>query len=458
MRGPLALILIAAFVAAAAFVADHPGHVAIVWQGWQIDTSVGVLAVALVVVLAILAVAGGVARGLFRLPQRWRRHRRERRRNAGFTALGGGFAALAAGDPDEAQRAARRAVLLLDGMPASLVLSAEAAQLAGDRATARRSLNAMLERPETELLGLRGLCAEAMHAGDVPAALDFAERARRLRPQLAWAVETVLTLQLRAARWEEARDTLADAERRHLVPPDRMRRHRSAILIELARAAETRGELRYAATLAAQASALTPDRPAAWCEEARLLIASGRSRAARRRIEEGWQVAPHPELARLYGRLSENGSALARFEAAQRLAACNPEAEESRVLVAEAAMAARLWGEARRHLASAVAAASPPGPPQRLCRLMAQLEESEPGDPARAREWLDRAIAAPPDRRYACTNCGGDSPGWHALCPHCGSFDTIVWGGAPAPAPMPGLPLEPVPLLLAPGGLARWRQ
>ena len=42
MRWLLALVLIAAIVIAAVFLADHPGRVEIVWQGWQINTSAAV--------------------------------------------------------------------------------------------------------------------------------------------------------------------------------------------------------------------------------------------------------------------------------------------------------------------------------------------------------------------------------------------------------------------------------
>jgi HemY protein len=278
MRVPIALILIAIVVAVAAFVADHPGQVDITWQGWEIETSVGVLAGAVVVVLAILGTVGAIIRKIFRMPASFARRRRERRRRAGYTALAGGFAAIAAGDAPEAQRSARRAAALLDHAPLTLALSAQAAQLEGDEAAARRLQAEMLERPETAVLALRGLYAEALRAGDEAAALALAERARRLRPQLPWAVEGVLELQIRAGRWTEARDTLADAAHRRIVPPERARRHRSAILVELSRAAERNGERRHAASFAAQAVILSPDRAAPAIREAEALIALGRSR------------------------------------------------------------------------------------------------------------------------------------------------------------------------------------
>jgi len=128
------------------------------------------------------------------------------------------------------------------------------------------------------------------------------------------------------------------------------------------------------------------------------------------------------------------------------------------VIVAEAALAARLWGEARRHLALAIGAAPPPGPSRRLCRLMARLEESEPGTAGRTREWLDRAVAAPADPRYVCIHCGAESAIWHALCPDCAGFDTLAWREGAVPPRADPLAPPPAALLPAPSGLAPPRQ
>jgi uncharacterized membrane-anchored protein len=67
------------------------------------------------------------------------------------------------------------------------------------------------------------------------------------------------------------------------------------------------------------------------------------------------------------------------------------------------------------------------GPSVQLCLLMARLEETEHGDLAATREWLDRAARAVPDPRYVCKNCGGESLDWHSSCPRCNAFDTLAW-------------------------------
>lgn len=92
-------------------------------------------------------------------------------------------------------------------------------------------------------------------------------------------------------------------------------------------------------------------------------------------------------------------------------------------MLAEAALDAQLWGEARRHLKDALAGGATP----RTCLLMARLEESEHDDLGPVRGWLDRAVGATPDLRYVCANCGGDSLDWRSLCPHCGIFDSLSW-------------------------------
>lgn len=454
MRIPLALIVIAVVVVAVSFIADHPGRVEIDWQDWEIETSVGVLGAALLAAAGALAAIIALLRGAVALPGKARARRRERRRRAGYAALTGGLAALAASDAHEARRQARRALPLLEDLPLALVLSAQAARAEGDLPAARQALTAMLDQPATRMIGLRGLFDDAVQQGDRAAALEFARQARRLQPRARWAIEGALALELRAGLWEEARVTLAEAERQGIVSAERARHQRGAILIELSRTAARHGELRGAVAFAARAQPLVPDLATAAAAHARALLALGRGRAAARVIARAWRHAPHPELAELDAECHRDQSALARVGSAQTLAAANPDAEASHVLVAEAALAARLWGEARHHLDRAVEKAGAAGPSRRLCLLMARLEDGENPGSGAARNWLVRAVEALPEPRYHCAQCDAESPDWHALCPHCGHFDTLSWGRTAARTAAPALLPAPNPSLPAPTGLA----
>ena len=427
MRAIAALLVAAIFVAVAAFFAERPGRVEIVWQEWQIDTSVAVVLVLLLLLALLLMLGFGLVSAMARLPRRIRRRRRERGRRLGETALTRGLVALAAGNPAEAQVQACRAERLLDGSPVALLLAAEAAERQGDQAAARRYFAELSEQPEAEFIGLRGLLAQTLREGETDTALRLAERAQRLRPDVPWVTETLLGLQARAGQWDAAGDTLAAARRRGVIPRERARHHSGVVLHELSRAAEERGDLRRAAALAVRAQARAPDLAAIACRHARLLTALGRSRAAAKAVERAWQSAPHPDLARAYLEAYPEAGPIERAALLQRLASQNPEAAESHLALAEAALAARLTGEARRHLTIAADNAEPPAPSRRLCQMMARLEDSEADGAARARRWLDRAVGAPPDPCYVCALCNAESGEWRALCPRCGGFDTLSW-------------------------------
>jgi HemY protein len=275
-----------------------------------------------------------------------------------------------------------------------------------------------------------------------------------LRPDTTWAVESLFELEAREGRWDAALETLAQAVKRRIIPRERARHHRGVILYELSLAALAGGDRARGRNLAAQARALTPHLATPAAHYARVLLEDRRTGPAARAIESAWRTMPHPELAQVYAAIQDGASSLDKLKSFERLAAQNPDARETHLSVAEAALDAQLWGEARRHLEQALSAPAPPvfarlpnsanpasfpvtpdpdehtspvGPTPRLCLMMARLEEAERGVGPESREWFDRAVAAMPDPRYVCANCGGESFEWRSLCPHCGSFDALAW-------------------------------
>jgi HemY protein len=465
MRAIGAFVAIGLFVAAAVFLTSNPGRVEILWQGWQVETSASVLVAGATLAALAVALVIWLLSLVLGSPRAFLRHRRTRRRRAGYQALTRGMVAVAADDPQEALRYARRAEALLAEPPLTLLLSAQAAQIGGDETAARNFFTIMLDRPETEFLGLRGLFNQALRDGDRSTALRLAERAAALRPSTGWAVLSLFDLEAREGRWQAARNTLAQAVKRRIIAQDRGRHHRGVIDYELSRLALARGDRRRAIALAAGASTLAADLATPAAHHARLLLQDGRAGRAAKAVEQAWRTAPHPELAQAYRAIWEAETPLARVAHFEHLAAQNPGARESHMALAEAALAAQLWGEARRHLERALAAGLPPSLPPptnptalgrlqaagrsdgfahatpRLCLMMAQLEEAEHSDLARIREWLDHSARAIPDPRYLCASCGGESLEWRSLCPRCGSFDALAWR-----TPAWGVPGRPLPV------------
>ena len=453
IRALLYIVQIGLVVAAAIWLADHPGRVGIDVDGYRIDTSVGVLAVAVFVLVLVGVAVYALARVLRKAPGELARSRRSRRRARGYQALTQGMVAVAAGDSGEAGRHARRANALLSDPPLTMLLSAQAAQIEGDEAAAGRYFHAMLGRPEMEFLGLRGLLMQSTRAGDSAAALEYARRAYQLRPQTPWVLTTLFDLQVRAGQWDEAEKTLDEAIRRRAVDAARGQRDKVLVLNERGRAAEAAGEPARALSFARKSLDLGRDFLPATLRVARLLIADDSARRATRVIEDAWRQGPHPDLLALYREALAPADELTWLTAAQKLAEQNSGHPETLLALAEAALAARLWGEARRYLDAVLEG----GDTARACRLRARLEEAEHGDGRAAREWLARAAVAAPDPAWVCEQCGAVSAEWSPLCRRCDAFDGLVWRAperAATPAPLPALALAaptgglaPVPLI-----------
>jgi HemY protein len=453
IRTVLAILLIALLVAIAVFLGEQPGSVTIEWQGREIYTDVGVLAGAVIVAALVAALLIRLALALIRGPSAFLRARRERRRREGYRALTQGMVAVAAGDPGEAARQARKADVLLAEPPLTLLLSAQAAQLNGDEQAAKRYFSAMLDRPETEFLGLRGLIMQALRGGDEPTALQLATRAKELRPRTPWVMSSLFELQARAGQWAAADATLAEAVKRTVLTQAASRHHRAVLNHTRSVEAERKGLPKDALRLAAQAYALDPGFAPAAVRYAGLLRGGGKDRHARKVIEGAWRAAPHPALAQAYEAIDPQEPALDKVKEMERLVALQPEHIESRLAAAGAALKAKLWGEARRHLLAAGAEGEGATPAPRLCRMMAELEMAEHGDLAAARGWLARAATTTAaDPTWVCRDCGSECEDWAPLCPACRSFDSLAWrtpgGTLPArlPAAAAGALAPPLPV------------
>jgi HemY protein len=407
----------------AVWLAEQPGSLTAEFRGWRLDTSVGVVMIA-VVVLILIGIGGWllyrwIAGAPGALMEGWFDSRRRR----GYRALTHGLAAVAAGDGVEAQKQARKAEKLLAEPSLTLLLSAQAAQLAGDRAAATRAFNAMLADEQMAFLGLRGLTTQALRDGDQAKALDYAERAFRLRPQTPWVVHSLFDMQAQIGQWKAAQDTLDAGVRRKVVTADKARALRALLLVERSQAAERDGRSADALALAREAFGLAPERIAVTRRVAELQIKAGDAKRAMKALERGWALAPHPDLAALYLKASGETDALKRVGVIRRLASLKPDDIESHLALAQASLDAALWGEARRHLESAGGA----NPSVRVCRMMAEVEERANADRAKVHEWLARATDAPADRSWRCSTCGAQHESWRSVCESCGAFGTLQW-------------------------------
>lgn len=399
-----------------AWLADRPGDVVIIWQGMRIETSVMVLGGAVLAAMVALGIAWSIIRAIVRSPTMVANMRRHRRGVRAYEAISSGLIAVGSGDVEAAQRHASAINRLAPAEPLALLLSAQSAQLAGDRDGAERVFRDMAGRHDTKPLGLHGLYIEAHRRNDLLSARAYAEEAARTAPSLGWASRAVLEARCKEGDWAGAL-VLLEANAAALGKT-LYRRLRAVLLTAHAHAIED-SDRDKAKAAALEAVKLAPTLVPAAALAGRMLGESGEVRKATRVIDTAWRANPHPELARAFFELRSGELARDRLKRIEGAAKNVPDNVESALAIARAAIDAQEFAKARATLQPYLTA-----PTKRVALLMAELERDE-GDEGRAREWLARAVNAAPDPAW--TADGHISDRWLPASPVTGRLDALEW-------------------------------
>jgi HemY protein len=464
LRVLLFIAVASALAFGAVWLAERPGEVSIIWGGMTIETTVAMAAIG----VALLVFAGMMLWSLLRfmlgLPTAFSFASRARKRTRGYEAVSRGMVAIGAGDPSAARRHASDARKLIPDEPLALLLSAQSAQLSGDKPAAEAAFKDMLEEPTTRVLGLRGLFVEARRRGDQISARAFADEAVRLSPSLAWANDALLEFHSTAGDWAQARTAVERRAALRLSDKTESRRHR-AVLLAAEALAKQEANPTDALSAALEALKLAPGLTPAAALAGRMLSARGDLRKAARVLEAAWREQPHPDLAAAYVNLRNGDSQKDKLDKAQALMKLKPTDPESVFAVADAAIVARDYPLARKALSPLLAAV----PTVRACLLMARIEDGEHGSAGRAREWLTRSVRAPRDNAWVADGIVSET--WLPVSPVSGRLDAFAWTlpppvlgsaapafeefGQPSAQPMAGLAAEPPPVLAAGSGRDR---
>ncbi|MDD3287901.1 MAG: heme biosynthesis HemY N-terminal domain-containing protein [Alphaproteobacteria bacterium] len=418
----LRLIVLVAIVV---WLTDQPGTARIVWHDYAIETSAALLALISIGFAFVLFTLFRIWKFIKDGPRFWRLRQKLRKLQKGQEQLAQGLVAIAAGDGPEAGRLSVSARKLLGTTPATRLLQAQAAQLAGDVRAAREAFLSLAADNDSAVLGYRGLIMTAMRSENWAEAEQYVEKLRRVKPETPWLNLILFELATRRQLWGDAQTALKTAMHANLLEPVRADRHLAALLMANALAAKQDGNLDKVVQLSEQALKLAPN----WLPAVLLLAQhqslTGHVRSAMRLIERNWARNPHPELATLYrGMGKEHNDPLIGYKQVEKLTKENASNTVSQFALAEAAFAADLWGAARRHL---LAIASRKDATQGVFRLLAKLERRETGDERATARWLMRVSEALPDPRWLCQSCGGSNATWQPTCPHCGAFNALSW-------------------------------
>ncbi len=359
--------------------------------GYHFDGPSGLIIGAVVVLFLAAIYLTHKIKDILAIPAKIKARDAQARRARGIAALTRGLEAAAAGDGEDAAHHARVARRNLDDVALTRLLTAQAAQLSGDAATAKESFSAMLAAPETEFIGLKGLYAQALAAGQVDEAKGYAERAFRLRPNAAWAFQSVFDLGLERGAWRETREAVVRAHKNRVLEGPRAARARAALMTADAYAAS---DAAAALSEAEDALKLAPGFAPAAVLAARIAMDEGKTGKAAKIIETAFAQDAHPALIKLYDRLHKDETPEKRAAKLKKLAEKNAEVDEAALLNARAATLTQDWAGAVEALEPVIER----NPSPAAFSLMAKAAAGLNGEAAAA-IWLEHAANAPRDPR-----------------------------------------------------------
>ncbi|MEM5477960.1 heme biosynthesis HemY N-terminal domain-containing protein [Pacificibacter sp. AS14] len=424
------VVLVAALAFGGMFLIDSEGSMDIAFMGFKISLSpikvviaVVVLLVAAWLLLKLVGLCVALMKFLLGDETALSRYFDRNRERKGFDAMAEGMMALASGEGRVAMAKASKAEKYLRKPELTNLLTAQAAEMTGDKRKAQEVYRRLVADDRTRFVGVQGMMKHKLEEGDKDTALKLAEKAFALKPKHVEMQDTLLQLQAEKKDWSAARSTLSAKFKHGAIPRD-VHKRRDAVLA----LSEAKGVFETGATVEAQEAAIeankkSPDLIPAAVMAADEYTRQGKDRQATRILKKAWDVQPHPDLAAAFARIAPDETPNARIKRFAGLVRAKPGHPETKMLMAELQIAAEDFPAARRTLGDLVENS----PTARSMTLMAAIERGEGSADAVVRGWLTRALTAPRGPQWMCDKCQTVHVSWEPICASCSAFDTLSW-------------------------------
>jgi HemY protein len=345
------------------------------------------------------------------------------RERKGYAALAEGLMALASGEERVAMAKAAKAEKFLRRPELTNLITAQAAEMAGDRKKAEAMYKKLLADERTRFVGIRGIMKQKLEAGDTETAMKLAEKAFALKPRHAETGDVLLALQATQNDWAGARQTIGTKVKAGALPKDVGKRRDAVLALQEAKEIFAEGNSIRAREAAIEANKLSPDLIPSAVLAAKSYVEQDNPKYAQRVLSKAWQAHPHPDLAAAFAAIEPDETPSARIKRFRQITKHHADHPETRMLLAELNIAAEDFEAARKALGDL----SETDPTQRALTLMAAIERGEGGSDDMVRAWLARAVTASRGPQWVCDKCGQVHSNWAPVCLGCNAFDTLSW-------------------------------
>ncbi len=258
----------------------------------------------------------------------------------------------------------------------------------------------LIKKPKTEQAGWQGLINECIKRGEIVQASEDVENLLSKNPRTTWILKEAFNLFILNEEWKKALNCLETLNKNGALTSDEYAMQKAVLLVKLNKGVE--------------AFRLCPALPAA-----ALAAARSKPQKAEKIYRLAWQAQPSFEVYQAYVKLYAKENSLAQYKHVLKLCEQNKNAKLNALVIADAALKAKLWGEAKKELNGYLA-----NYPLTInvASQMAQIEIEANHNMREAQKWIEKMSAIERGANYTCTKCGHKTDTWTASCPICNTF------------------------------------
>lgn len=263
----------------------------------------------------------------------------------------------------------------------------------------------LMHQTPTELAGIRGLFLEAQKQGDLKEADKLLTKAFQKNPHVSWVIISRFDIQTLQNDWENALITLETLKKEKLITKEQYIQRKACLLFKTGKIKEAYELDKTNPAIAIAYAKEVPNKAAD------IFIAS-------------WQKAPCFDTYLAYRKLIAALPAAKQLKAVQKMVSKNPTCRLSLIALADIAIQAELWREAKENLE--VYLNSYPLTEQ-VALMMATITREGWHHEPEAKEWEKKAIETQDKTGWFCTTCTHETIEWDIACPHCNAIGAIKY-------------------------------
>lgn len=258
----------------------------------------------------------------------------------------------------------------------------------------------LIKNPQTEKAGWQGLIQEHIKRGEIILASEEVEKLLEKNPKKEWILKEAYALYILNEEWNKALNCLETLNKIKAVKAEAYDYQKAVLLVRLNKGTES--------------FRLCPSLPAA-----AILAAKENPKKAEKIYYLSWEENPSFEVYKAYVKLFAKENTLSQYKHVLKLCEANKNAKINPLVIADAAINAQLWSEAKKELNGYLA-----NHPltTNIASKMAQIEIEANHNMKEAQKWMEKMNGLETTSNYVCEKCGHKTDCWQSSCPVCNQF------------------------------------